>query len=254
MDAYTSFAQVYDLFMDNVPYEEWAAYVRGILTEYGIGSGLVLDLGCGTGSLTECLARAGYDMIGVDSSEDMLEIAMDKRGRSGLDILYLCQDMREFELYGTVRAVVSICDSMNYILDYADLVQVFRLVNNYLDPGGIFIFDLNTEYKYEALMGSRTFAEDREDGSFIWYNEYSPEDHINEYDLTLFVREGKLFRRFQETHYQRAYSPAEVRRAAAEAGMEFEACWDAFSRDPVKPDSERMYMVFREKGKTERNG
>ena len=254
MDAYTSFAQVYDLFMDNVPYEEWAAYVRGILTEYGIGSGLVLDLGCGTGSLTECLARAGYDMIGVDSSEDMLEIAMDKRGRSGLDILYLLQDMREFELYGTFRAVVSICDSMNYILDYADLVQVFRLVNNYLDPGGIFIFDLNTEYKYEALMGSRTFAEDREDGSFIWYNEYSPEDHINEYDLTLFVREGKLFRRFQETHYQRAYSPAEVRRAAAEAGMEFEACWDAFSRDPVKPDSERMYMVFREKGKTERNG
>ena len=254
MDAYTSFAQVYDLFMDNVPYEEWAAYVRGILTEYGIGSGLVLDLGCGTGSLTECLARAGYDMIGVDSSEDMLEIAMDKRGRSGLDILYLLQDMREFELYGTVRAVVSICDSMNYILDYADLVQVFRLVNNYLDPGGIFIFDLNTEYKYEALMGSRTFAEDREDGSFIWYNEYSPEDHINEYDLTLFVREGKLFRRFQETHYQRAYSHAEVRRAAAEAGMEFEACWDAFSRDPVKPDSERMYMVFREKGKTERNG
>ena len=254
MDAYTSFAQVYDLFMDNVPYEEWAAYVRGILTEYGIGSGLVLDLGCGTGSLTECLARAGYDMIGVDSSEDMLEIAMDKRGRSGLDILYLLQDMREFELYGTVRAVVSICDSMNYILDYADLVQVFRLVNNYLDPGGIFIFDLNTEYKYEALMGSRTFADDREDGSFIWYNEYSPEDHINEYDLTLFVREGKLFRRFQETHYQRAYSPAEVRRAAAEAGMEFEACWDAFSRDPVKPDSERMYMVFREKGKTERNG
>ena len=254
MDAYTSFAQVYDLFMDNVPYEEWAAYVRGILTEYGIGSGLVLDLGCGTGSLTECLARAGYDMIGVDSSEDMLEIAMDKRGRSGLDILYLLQDMREFELYGTVRAVVSICDSMNYILDYADLVQVFRLVNNYLDPGGIFIFDLNTEYKYEALMGSRTFAEDREDGSFIWYNEYSPEDHINEYDLTLFVREGKLFRRFQETHYQRAYSPAEVRRAAAEAGMEFEACWDAFSRDPVKPESERMYMVFREKGKTERNG
>ena len=240
--------------MDNVPYEEGGADVRDMVTEYGIGSGLVLDLGCGTGSLTECLARAGYDMIGVDSSEYMLEIAMDKRGRSGLDILYLLQDMREFELYGTVRAVVSICDSMNYILDYADLVQVFRLVNNYLDPGGIFIFDLNTEYKYEALMGSRTFAEDREDGSFIWYNEYSPEDHINEYDLTLFVREGKLFRRFQETHYQRAYSPAEVRRAAAEAGMEFEACWAAFSRDPVKPASERMYMVFREEGKTERKG
>ncbi len=249
MDAYTSFAQVYDLFMDNVPYEEWAAYVQGILLEYGIEDGLVLDLGCGTGSLTECLARAGYDMIGVDNSEDMLEIAMEKKERSGLDILYLLQDMREFELYGTVRAAVSICDSMNYILAYEDLVQVFRLVNNYLDPGGIFIFDMNTEYKYEILLGEQIFAEDREDGSFIWYNTYSPGERINEYDLTLFVKEGELFRRFQETHYQRAYSPEEVCRAAREAGMEFEACWDAFTRQPVKADSERMYMIFREKGK-----
>ena len=207
MEAYTSFAKVYDLFMDNVPYEEWAAYVKGILEEFGVKDGLVLDLGCGTGSLTECLARAGYDMIGADSSEDMLEIAMEKKERSGLDILYLLQDMREFELYGTVRAVVSICDSMNYILEYGDLVQVFRLVNNYLDPGGVFIFDMNTEYKYEQLLGDQTFAEDREDGSFIWYNAYDPQEKINEYDLTLFEREGELFRRLKETHYQRAYSP-----------------------------------------------
>ena len=254
MEAYTSFAQVYDLFMDNVPYEEWAAYVKGILAEFGVESGLVLDLGCGTGSLTECLARHGCDMIGVDNSEDMLEIAAEKRARSGLDILYLLQDMREFELYGTVRAVVSVCDSMNYILEYEDLVQVFRLVNNYLDPGGIFVFDMNTEYKYETLLGSQIFAEDRENGSFIWYNDYQREERINEYDLTLFIKEGELFRRFQETHYQRAYSPEEVRRAAEEAGMEPAACWDAFTRDPVRADSERMYMVFREKGKTERNG
>ena len=162
--------------------------------------------------------------------------------------------MREFELYGTVRAVVSVCDSMNYILEYEDLVQVFRLVNNYLDPGGIFVFDMNTEYKYETLLGSQIFAEDRENGSFIWYNDYQREERINEYDLTLFIKEGELFRRFQETHYQRAYSPEEVRRAAEEAGMEPAACWDAFTRDPVRADSERMYMVFREKGKTERNG
>ena len=153
MEAYTAFAEVYDAFMDNIPYEKWADYVHGLLEEYGIKDGLVLELGCGTGSLTELLAVMGYDMIGVDSSGDMLGTAMEKRERSGLDILYLLQDMREFELYGTVRAVVSVCDSMNYITEYEDLTQVFRLVNNYLDPGGMFIFDLNTEYKYRQVLG-----------------------------------------------------------------------------------------------------
>ena len=125
MDAYTGFAQVYDLFMDNVPYDEWCAYICETLKKHGIADGPVLDLGCGTGTLTELLAKEGYDMIGVDVSEDMLQEAIEKRAESGLPILYLLQDMREFELYGTVRAVVSICDSLNYILDYNDLAQKF---------------------------------------------------------------------------------------------------------------------------------
>ena len=183
MEAYTSFAQVYDLFQDNIPYEEWADYLKSLLNEYGVKDGLVLDLGCGTGSITELLAKAGYDMIGVDNSEDMLEIAMDKRGRSGLDILYLLQDMREFELYGTVKAAVSICDSMNYILEKEDLVQVFKLVNNYLDPSGIFIFDMNTEYKYTHLLADGTFAENREESSFICHSRLDVEmvssDHLS---------------------------------------------------------------------------
>lgn len=251
MEAYTGFAQVYDLFMDNVPYEEWAQYVRELLLEYGVKDGLVLDLGCGTGSLTELLADCGYDMIGVDNSEDMLEIAMDKRARSGKDILYLLQDMREFELYGTVKAVVSICDSMNYILSLKDLEQVFKLVNNYLDPGGIFIFDLNTEYKYRELLGDNTFAEDREESSFIWDNFYDEEERVNEYDLTLFVREGELYRKFSETHLQRAHRLEEVKAAVKNAGMEFVAAYDAFTRLPVREDSERIYVIAREKGKKE---
>ena len=105
MDAYSGFAAVYDAFMDNVPYEEWAEYLTGLLADYGVTDGLVLELGCGTGSLTELLARRGFDMIGVDVSEEMLQAAMEKRAESGLDILYLLQDMREFELYGTVAAV-----------------------------------------------------------------------------------------------------------------------------------------------------
>ncbi|WP_333649700.1 class I SAM-dependent DNA methyltransferase [Lacrimispora sp.] len=250
MEAYTSFAQVYDLFMDNIPYKEWCEYVTGLLQEYGIKDGLVLDLGCGTGSLTELLAEKGYDMIGVDNSEDMLQTAMEKRGESSRDILYLMQDMREFELYGTVRAVVSICDCMNYILDYEDMVQVFRLVNNYLDPKGIFIFDLNSVYKYESVLGDSTIAEDREDCSFIWDNYYDRETGINEYCLSLFIRqEEDLYRKYTENHYQRAYSLEQVKAAIEAAGMEFITAYDAFTKAPVKGDSERIYVIAREQGK-----
>ena len=141
-ESYTSFAQVYDMFMDNVDYPAWSKYLIQLLKEYQVEDGLVLDLGCGTGNMTELLAEEGYDMIGVDNSEDMLEIASEKRAESGLNILYLLQDMREFELYGTVKAVVSICDSINYILEEDDLREVFSLVNNYLDPKGMFILRL----------------------------------------------------------------------------------------------------------------
>ena len=176
MEAYTSFARVYDTFMDNVPYKEWADYLGKILKEYGIDDGLVLDLGCGTGNMTEMLASSGYDMIGVDNAEEMLEIAMEKKVESGHDILYLLQDMREFELYGTVRAVISACDSVNYITDDEDLTEVFRLVNNYLDPEGLFVFDFNTEYKYREILGEQTIAEDREECSFIWDNYYDEDE------------------------------------------------------------------------------
>ena len=254
MEAYSGFAEVYDLFMDNVPYREWSRYLTGLLREYGAEDGLVLDRGGGTGTMTELLAEAGYDMIGVDCSEEMLEMAMEKRVKSGHDILYLCQDMREFELYGTVRAVVSVCDSMNYILEPEELEQVFRLVNNYLDPGGVFLFDLNTEYKYRQ-MGESTIAENREDGSFIWDNYYDEEERINEYDLAIFVREGEhdLYRKYEETHYQRAYRLEEIREIGERAGMRFVRFYDAFTREEPKETSERVYAVFREQGKTERN-
>lgn len=189
MEAYTSFAYVYDTFMDNVPYGEWASHIREKLCEHGVTDGIVLDLGCGTGTMTERLAGYGYDMIGIDNSEEMLELAMEKRMESGHDILYLLQDMREFELYGTVRAVVSVCDSVNYITEPDELEEVFRLVNNYLDPKGIFLFDFNTVHKYRDVIGDSTIAEDRGVCSFIWDNRYYEKEQINEYDLTLFIAE-----------------------------------------------------------------
>ena len=250
-DSYRSFAQVYDLFMDNVPYGEWADYVQSLLKEYGIKDGIVLELGCGTGSITERLASKGYDMIGVDNSMDMLDIAMEKRMESGQDILYLLQDMREFELYGTVRAVISICDSINYITEEEDLLEVFRLVNNYLDPGGMFIFDMNTLYKYRELLGEKTIAENKEEGSFIWDNYFDEETGINEYDLAIFIPEGEdnLYRKYEETHYQKGYELETVKALLEKAGLKFVAAYDAFTRKPPKADSERIYIIAQEQEK-----
>lgn len=251
MEAYQSFARVYDMFMDNIDYDSWSKYLIDILKEHQVDDGLVLELGCGTGSVTERMADAGYDMIGVDLSEDMLQIAQEKRMESGHDILYLLQDMCEFELYGTVKAVLCVCDSLNYLLEEEEVLQTFRLVNNYLDPGGVFIFDINTIYKYETVMGERTIAENREDGSFIWDNYYDSEDMINEYELALFIPEGEegLYRKYEEVHYQKAYSLEKIKALIEEAGLIFEHAYDAFTKNPPTETSERICIVAREHGK-----
>lgn len=273
MEAYTDFAQVYDTFMDETPYEEWCDYLAGLLSQYGIRSKeaeegenqpsdmseqsllernlrqeqrTVLDLGCGTGTLTELLSQRGYEMIGIDQSEEMLQIAAHKREFSGSEILYLCQDMRELELYGTVGAVISVCDAVNYLLEEEELERTFRLVNNYLYPEGIFIFDFNTVYKYAAIIGDTTIAEAREECSFIWENTYYEEEQINEYDLTVFVKEqGDRYRRFQETHLQRGYALEQMRRIVERAGLIFLQAVDADTHAEVTGESERIYVIAR---------
>ncbi|MCI6919702.1 MAG: class I SAM-dependent methyltransferase [Lachnospiraceae bacterium] len=286
MEAYTDFAEVYDTFMGDVPYEEWADFLASLIEAYGVSRpvreqgevqeleeapefeetqeelevteedaliserNLVLDLGCGTGTLTELLYEKGYDMIGVDSSEEMLQIAMDKKFETQSDILYLCQDMRELDLYSTVGTVVSVCDSLNYLLMDEDVLETFRLVNNYLFPGGIFIFDFNTIYKYEEVIGDTTIAENREDCSFIWENFYSCEDHINEYDVTVFERqEDDLYRKFTETHYQRGYSLNEMKAFLEKAGLTFVTAMDEKTHEAPTETSERIYVIAREHGK-----
>lgn len=263
MEAYTSFAQVYDTFMDETPYGEWSAWIVELLGRYRQMAAAedkallqeqntILDLGCGTGTLTGLLAEKGYDMIGIDNSQEMLQVALEKRDRSGQEILYLLQDMREFELYGTVGAVISVCDSLNYLLEEEDLLQTFRLVNNYLYPGGLFIFDFNTVYKYETVIGDATIAENRENCSFIWENYYDPEGELNEYDLTIFVKEDSLtdsFHRFWEKHYQRGYCLTQIKELVEKAGMTFVAAFDAETHGEVREESERIYVVARECGK-----
>lgn len=258
MNAYTGFARVYETFMDNIPYGEWSKYIQGLLTERGVTPGsLICELGCGTGSMTRRLAEAGYDMIGIDLSEEMLDIARYEHPECEQDILYLNQDMREFELYGTVAAVVSFCDSMNYLTSEEDLLQVFKLVNNYLDPGGYFIFDMKTEYHYETLMGNRTIVDNREDCSLIWENFYDKEKQLNQYDITIYAKAEfeeeeeddempPLFERMEESHVQRAYTVEKVKELLEQAGLEFVAVYGDGTKDDPKPEDGRVYFVARE--------
>ena len=244
MEAYTSFAQVYDMFMDNVSYDEWADYIEARLKEHGIVEGTILDLGCGTGKITRIMAEKGYDMIGVDNAMEMLDIACSIGPES---ILYLMQDMRELELYGTVKAVYSTCDCLNYILDEDELFDVFSGVKKYLEKDGVFIFDMNTPYKYMELLGENTFAENRDEGSFIWENYFDEEELINEYDLTLFIAEdtdnGRLYRKYEETHYQRSYSPDVIMSLLEKAGFKVEALYEGYTMNSLATESDRMTVI-----------
>lgn len=271
MEAYRDFAGVYDELMDSTPYEEWAARLDRLIKKYGVSmanrdgrisltdresvpgqenalleseKNLVLDLGCGTGILTEMMYAKGYDLIGVDVSEAMLDRAMRRKEETGSDILYLLQDMRELDLFSTVGTVYSVCDSVNYILEEEGLERVFSLVHNYLFPGGVFVFDFNTEYKYREVIGETVIAENREDCSFIWENYYDEEEQINEYDLTFFVKEQNgMFRKFTETHFQKGYTPEKIGELLQKSGMRVLEMTDADTDGPVTKVSERVCVV-----------
>jgi 2-polyprenyl-3-methyl-5-hydroxy-6-metoxy-1,4-benzoquinol methylase len=242
-DAYTSFAQVYDLFMDDVPYDLWCEYICGVLRENGIEDGPVLDLGCGTGALTRRLAKAGYDMTGADASPDMLQEAMMLSGEES-EILYLLQPMQELDLDGSVRAVISACDCINYVLNPEELMEAFRRIYAALEPGGVFIFDINTDWKYTNLLGENTFAESRDEGAFIWENYYDEESGINEYDLTLFIpdSDGRFIRQ-TETHFEKSYAILELEEMLKNTGFTVEGIYDDYTKNPLRDDSERATFI-----------
>ncbi len=218
MNSYGNFAYIYDNLIDQ-DYEKWADYIEEIFKINNVKPNLVLDLGCGTGSITNILASRGYDMIGIDMSVDMLNIAREKATEQGLDVLYLCQDIRNFELYGTVDAVICTLDVLNYLTDINHIDKTFKLFKNYLNPNGIFIFDINTEYKLKEILGNNTFYNEENGVCYVWENEYN--DKLSNQYLTFFneTEEG-LYERFDEQHIQRAYSVEELKDLLSKNGFE----------------------------------
>lgn len=245
MEAYTAFASVYEMYMDNIPYDEWANNIKVLFEKYNMPMEIVCDIGCGTGQMTRRLKAMGYDMIGIDNSYDMLMEAMANEDSQG--ILYLCQDMRSFELYGTVGAVVSVCDSINYLRSEAELLEVCKLVNNYLDPKGLFIFDVKTE-KYYKELGDKTIAENRQEGSYIWENEYDIKARDNYYDLTIYTANDEgTFDRYEEEHLQHAFTVTEIKKAISASGLELLDVLDVATMSSENiDDSDRLYFIARE--------
>ena len=265
MKPYTAFAQIYDRCMDNVPYDDWAARIKEIFREHNVpDGGIVADLGCGTGEMSRRLRDAGYDVIGIDASEEMLSVAQDKEYDRLAEMLgddeeaelpedgritYLCQDVREFELYGTVSAIVSVCDTLNYLMTEDDLRQTFRLVNNYLERDGVFCFDLKTPHYYGNVLGDSVRVEDYEDSTLIWDNSYDAQTGENVYRITMFLCEddaGERYIRSDEEHRQRAYTLERIKSLLAESGLVFTAAYDAYTAQPATEGSERFLIVARE--------
>lgn len=229
--------------MSDVNYGVWADYIESVFSHYGKRPSLLVDLGCGTGSMCIELAMRGYDMIGVDISPDMLSKASVKSRERNLDILFLNQDMSSFELFGTVDAALCLMDSLNYITDLRSLKRMLCLVYNYLNPGGIFIFDINSEYKLKSLLGSNVFYSIDDRQAYIWQNDYNPRNRVCTFELTFFSREGEHYRRFDETHIERAYRVKDLEGYLRSAGFIINGIFDGLSFKRYKKNSERIFFV-----------
>ena len=236
--SYAGFAYIYDELMRDVNYEEIADYICE-----KISGDLVLDLGCGTGNVAMILAQRGYDVIGVDSSFDMLAVARGKCIAKNIDMMLLEQEMSNFELYGTVDAVVCIMDSINYILDDGELLHTFKLVWNYLNKGGTFVFDINSAYKIREILGNNVFVHEEDDIFYIWENNYDENTKISEYALTFFVKDGAKYTRIDEVHYQRAYEVEEILNLLKEAGFYKVETFNGTSENSPDNMSERIFFV-----------
>lgn len=239
MDAYSEFARVYDKLMTDVPYDKIADIIDSKIKVQNLKNNIILDLACGTGTLTKHLSERGYEMIGADLSYEMLEIAREKNP----DVLFLNQSMDDFELYGTVGAIVCCLDSVNYLTEDESLRKMFKLCNNYTEPGSLLIFDINTKYKFENVLADNIYTYDSDDIFYVWENNYSPEEKLCDFYLNFFVKENDTYRRFDEIHTERMYTDKEITKTLKECGFEVIEKLDDFTGNSAKKTSERVMYI-----------
>lgn len=248
-DIYRILAPYYDEWNGEIDYAAWADHIERVFGRFGEPAvRSVLDLGSGTGSMTIELAKRGYDMIGVDLSPEMLTVARERAEESGASdrILWLCQDMTSFELYGTVDAVVSCLDSVNHLWRLSDLRKCFSLVHNYLIPNGLFLFDLNSRLKFETVYGNEAYTFEAPGVFCVWQNRYRPKTNLCDFDVTLFEDTGDgKYRRYDESERERMYSLRTVERELSSAGFSLLGIWPEADGGKLTGDEERWYIVAR---------
>lgn len=247
MSIYEQFAQVYDIFMEDIPYDKWCLYIREIWQKFGLEPSTVVDVACGTGSITTRLAKMGYDMIGIDISQDMLCKASEKAYNQNLDILYLSQDMVKIELYDKVDAIICICDSVNYILEEEDLLKFLKRIKSYLNTGGIFIFDINTIYKFKNILSDNTFCQTTKNLAYTHENFFDEDEMINEFYTNFFIEDEKtkLYRRFVEIHYEKGYTFEKITKLLEKAELKLLAIYDDLTFEKPTNTSERVFFVVK---------
>ena len=245
MSRYGAFAEYYDSLTSNVSYDETAKYVADILDENGIKKGILLDLACGTGTMSVQMAKRGYEVIGIDNSPEMLNEAREKAYEAEKDILFLCQDMCNIDLYGTVECTICLLDSLNHLESEEELLAAFKGVSLFTVPGGLFIFDVNTQYKHKYVLGNNTFVYDNDDVYCVWQNEYDDESKTVEIFLDFFEEENELYRRSSEYFTECAFSDETIRRLLKEAGFSNVRAYGELSRNAPSETEERIFYVAR---------
>lgn len=242
--AYDVFSEFYDSLTDNVEYEKRAEYFCRLLSAYGQKNGILLDLACGTGSMAVLMAQKGYDVIGVDYAVGMLNAAREKAMEAGQNILLLCQPMEELDLFGTVDCCISVLDSINHLPDAHAVKSAFAGVSLFMNPGGVFLFDVNTIYKHREVLGSNAFVYENEDLFCAWQNTFHPEDNSVDITLDFFSEQedGAWLRSYEEFSEQ-AYPLEDIARWLEESGFDVKGIYEDMTTDPVTPETQRAVFA-----------
>ncbi len=241
---YNDFAYSYDALMQDVDYEKRTEYLCSLFNAFDRMPTLMLDLACGTGEFSNRFAKTGVSIIGVDMSFDMLSIAREKSAEQGNDILYLCQDAAELDLYGTIDGAICCLDSLNHITDYKKFCKAIERVSLFLEKDRLFIFDLNTEYKHSEVLGNNTFVIDTDSVYCVWQNEYDGKNTV-EINLDFFTPDGDAYYRSGESFCERAYTNDEVKNALEKAGLKIEAVYEELTQNAPTDTTERVVYVTR---------